>query len=86
MTGKLRPLPQSKDKIMVRTSTDAGERHLSDGSARDAIENREGSFPSRQMLRWSTLILAAVAGILAVCGALDGPARRRPTRFFDERC
>ena len=86
MTGKLRPFPQSKGKIMDRTSPDAGERHLHDGSTRDAIENRERSFPSRQVLRWLTLALVAAAGILAVSGALDGPHRRRPTGLFDKRC
>ena len=67
---------------MDRTSPDAGERHLHDGSTRDAIENRERSFPSRQVLRWLTLALVAAAGILAVSGALDGPAQASADRVF----
>ena len=69
---------------MDRTSPDAGERHLHDGSTRDAIENRERSFPSRQVLRWLTLALVAAAGILAVSGALDGPAQASADRVFKQ--
>lgn len=67
---------------MDSTSPDTGERHLHDGSRRDAIENRERSFPSRQVLRWLTLALVAAAGILAVSGALDGPAQASADRVF----